>query len=211
MAWIRNSLPVLVAFAAFSTVGHAEVLWRVQNQNPAEAMELYVDQITPFPVQEAPRVVTPQTTRQQPRVSPEILMRRKRAMEAANLLSQVREILNDKKAFTPDVSALSVGAIMQSEQENGEPALMVLLNNQWRNQGEKIDVPIVSVDIMVDLIGRIESVDQNLAAAVQEEVEERMNEFGRMQLQISSIEEDGVIFKNTNGEDVVINFVRSRW
>lgn len=205
MAWIRNSLLATCCLASLPAFA-AELLWRVDNEAKSEIMPLYEDQITPFPVQDAPRIaITPQQN-VSPRISEEMLKRRKRAMEAANLLSRVREILKDDKAFTPNVTSLKVEAVMESE-----TGVMVLLNNEWRKKGEIIEVPVASAQEMLTLISQIGSVDENLSSAVQEEVDERMTSLGRMQLEISELKENAVIFKNQQGKDVVINFVRSHW
>ncbi len=205
MAWIRNSL-VFSCYLVATSASASELLWRVDNPLKAEIMPLYEDQITPFPVQEAPRIAVAPQQQLTPRISEEMLIRRKRAMEAANLLSRVREILKDDKAFTPNVTSLKVEAVMESES-----GVMVLLNNQWRKKGETIEVPIASADEMLTLISQIGSVDENLSAAVQEEVDERMTSLGRMELEISKLEENAVIFTNQQGQEVVINFVRSHW
>lgn len=205
MAWTRNSF-ILSCCLVATSASAAELLWRVDNSLNSEVMPLYEDQITPFPVQEAPRVVSIPQQQLTPRVSEEMLMRRKRAMEAANLLSRVREILKDDQAFTPNVTSLKVEAVMEAD-----AGVMVLLNNEWRKQGETIEVPVASADEMLTLISQISSVDENLSAAVQEEVDERMTSLGRMELEIFELKENAVIFKNQQGKEVVINFVRSHW
>lgn len=195
----------LLLVVAQSAYAQQESLWRVENDAPGDVPPPFSNNLSPFPIKQRP--VVEEAVAAEPAVDPQLAAEEQRkALQAAALLSQIREILRDEKAFSEDVSNVNVQATAR-----GPGGEMVLVNGVWRKLGDTLIVPIVSAKRVVDLLEQLRALDERLAQIVDESVRERLVATGDARISITRIESGRVVFTNPRGQEIVITYERSSW
>lgn len=194
---------LLVATAAQA---QQESLWRVESKIAGEAPPPYANNLSPFPIKQRP-VEETVAVEEELQIDPQMAAEEQRkALQAAGLLSEIREILRDERAFSEDVSNINVQATAR-----GPGGEMVLVNGVWRKLGDTMIVPIVSARRVVELLERLRGLDERLAQIVDDSVRERLEASGDARITISRVEAGRVIFVNLRGQEIVISYERSNW
>ncbi|MBI1363764.1 MAG: hypothetical protein GC134_07240 [Proteobacteria bacterium] len=185
-----------------------ELLWRVTNPLEAEPPPAYAGNLSPFPIKEKPveKIVQEVQEEEEQVATPELTAQQQKAMMAASLLAEIRNILKDDNAFVPDVSGVVVEGVMI-----GPRGGSILVDDEWRKIGDTVTVPVVSADKVVQLVESLEGIDANLASIVSDEVKARIAAAGPSQLKITSVGEDFVELSDDKGNPTVISFVSSGW
>lgn len=209
MAWISSILCLFVGVfmlaPAQAQAQSVEALWRIENVLEPTVPPAYNNNISPFPIKQRPveRVVEPE----QPEIDPQEAARaQSRALRAASLLSQIREILRNDSAFSEDVSGVKVAATSLGFNNN-----RALINGQWVGVGEEVRVPVVAAERVTSLLAQLEGLDSRLADIVRDGVEERLQASREATIEIVRIEPERVIFKNNRDKDIVISFQAQDW
>jgi hypothetical protein len=191
----------------WGSVRAQELFWRVTNTLDAETPPAYADNLSPFPIKEKPveRVIR-EVEEEEIIATPQLTAQQQRAMQAATLLAEIRNILKDDNAFIPDTSGVVVEGVMI-----GPRGGSILVGDEWRRIGDTVTVPVISADRVVQLIELLENTDANLASIVSEEVRSRIASAGPSKLKITAVGEDFVELSDDDGNPTVISFVSSGW
>lgn len=195
-----------VLLAAAPAQAQQESLWRVESKIAGDVPPPFANNLSPFPIKQRP-VEETVAAAEEPQIDPQLAAEEQRkALQAAALLSEIREILRDEKAFSEDVSNVNVQATAR-----GPGGEMVLVNGVWRKLGDSLIVPIVSAKRVVELLERLRGLDERLAQIVDESVRERLKASGDARISITRVESGRVVFTNLRGQEIVISYERSSW
>lgn len=188
------------AFAA----GKQMLEWRVENYSAKlEKAPSYANSNTPFPYNTKPVIIKKKKVFEAPK---ELTDSQRRALDAADVLNQVRSILNDKDIFNADTTNIKIDAVMQA---NGISS--ALIKNHWYETGEIMDVPIVAKENLVSLVDRLRDLDESLATVIEAQVNEKIEMVHNLSLRIDSINEEDVRLVDEQGNMHVINFRSSAY
>ena len=191
----------LLAVSATAATRKGIIDWRVESDlKKLERIPSYAGEKSPFPYRKEPvkrvKVVKKETSK-------ELTESQQRALRAADILSDIRNILNDSDIFNADVSEISVNGIIKSKGKR-----TALIKNRWYKAGDVIDVPIVAKENLQELVETLRSLDESLAEVVESQVDEKIEAVHNLSLSISEINADAVHLLDDDGLVHVINFKR---
>tara|TARA_R110000868_G_scaffold218576_1_gene469021 strand:+ start:166728 stop:167354 length:627 start_codon:yes stop_codon:yes gene_type:complete len=194
---------VLFSVNAYAAARSGIVEWRVESSFPKlEKAPAYAHGSTPFPVRAEPPKPVKVVKVEVPK---ELSESQKRALQAADILSEIRQILNDKDIFNADTSEIIVEAIIQADGNRS-----ALIKNRWYENGGVIDVPIVAKEHLLSLVDVLSELDESLAEIVEAQVNEKIELVHNLSLTVQKINENSVEFVDAEGKTHVIKFkVRS--
>ncbi len=182
-----------------------ELLWRVENPDPSEAVPPFDNNISPFPIIVAPPSAQGETNIVVP--DPEILAAQSRAVQAAGILAEIREVLKaSETSFRPDTTSVIAEAVSE-----GQQGRLVLIDNHWLGKGDTINVPIIAAQRIIDLLNELDNVDPSLADVVYDEIHDRMTTRGNVPLKIVSIDDNYVELTDEFGNRHTVAFIPSGW
>lgn len=200
----QNKFICLLSFLMFANVSFAagknDVLeWRVESTlKKLEKAPAYANDATPFPFKEKPVVVAKLKKFEVP---VELTASQKRSLEAADVLSKIRVILNDQDIFNADTSNIVIDAIIQSDGVRS-----ALIKNRWYEENAVMDVPIVAKENLVSLVDLLSTLDESLAEVVEGQVNEKIEMVHNLSLRIQEINDGNVKFIDEQGAQHVIKF-----
>lgn len=210
MAWKNKMLPLVAAalgliLGLWLTVAQAqEAYWRVTNGATGKPAPLYAGSASPFPIRKKPvkqEELSDISAIERTRNDAETTRRQQRAVMAASLLSEIRQILRDDKAFQEDTTGLQVGGI-----SIGDGVKLALIKGDWMTIGDKITVPIRAAEKVLSLVDQLAMVDDHLAEIVRGEVQSRLSGTGPAKLKITEIKSNGVVLVSQHKHRTVISF-----
>lgn len=205
MVSLKSKFIFAIALALLPVLAMAsnEVLeWKVENsRKELERPPAYATgERTPFPVKERPVVVQPKFTPQDEALTESQL----KAMEAADLLNEIRSVLARDDIFSVDVTNLVVDGVLF-----GEDGPSVLVDNVWYKEGSVIDVPAMAKESLLALLAELEVLDPSVADVVEGQVEGKVASVKSLTIKIVSVEEDKVTLMDDENQTHVISFIAS--
>ncbi len=194
---------ILSASGLYSYAQQAEPYWRVNAEKTDVAIPEYSGEASPFPYVEPPRVVEVVEVYKEPEIlyDPELIARESRNKKAAEILSEIRDILLSEAAFNPDLRNISVGGIIKGENVNS-----ALIENEWIRSGDELRVPVQAVDHLLSLVGYLRSISPDLSESVQKKIDTKLAEIGNFKLRLDRVENKSVVFKDNRDKTYVILF-----
>ncbi|MFT7144187.1 MAG: hypothetical protein ACI9TY_000409 [Alphaproteobacteria bacterium] len=193
-------LGLLMFVNASFAAGNNDVLeWRVESTlKKLEKAPAYANDATPFHFVEKPVVVEKAKKFEIPT---ELTESQKRSLEAADVLSKIRVILNDQDIFNADTSNIVIDAVIQSDGRRS-----ALIKNRWYEENAVMDVPIIAKENLVSLVELLANLDESLAEVVESQVNEKIEMVHNLSLKIQEINDDNVKFIDDQGTQHVIKF-----
>ena len=205
---------LLVATTSTFAQVRREALWRVENSLPSQPAPLFEGQASPFPIKQPPPPPEPEvleapevvTAPPEPQLTPQQRAQQRRAEQAASMMSRIRDMLNNEDGFAADFSGVVVEAIV-----SGASGKMALINGKWRFEGDFIQTPVQTKSNMMNLLGKLNQADENLAGIVEEEISKKRAALSPLQILIKDIQEDAVTLRVPDGGVNVISFRSEGW
>ena len=194
----------LVFMASVASVAQADesLLWRIQNTLDAEIVPSFEKKETFFSIQVRPvvkkEVEFEVDLEAEQRAQEEA---NRRALLASDVLAQIRSLLESENAFNPDITTSKVDAVI-----SGEDKKMVLIMNEWLTVGDDLDVPVRAKDQLNALVQNLANLDPDLAAAIENEVQEKLQQSRELKLVIQEIGDGYINLTDDRGVLHVINF-----
>lgn len=206
---LKFALSAVVASFAFPVFA-AEPLWRVKNDDEGEIVPPYAGNLSPFPIKQVPinekKRIAKKKVKPKPMLSPEQRSAQRRAQRSAELLASIRKAIQNKEAFSPDVSLVIVEAMLK-----GPSGYKILVNNQWYSVGEVIDVPVITAEAIENLVSDLSVIDNNLSQMIEEDFLDKIGDSEPFRLKIKSVDKDQVLLVSADKEQFTIPFVSSGW
>lgn len=173
------SVPILTAlFIIMST--HAEPAWRAINTGEGAALPDYKNEPNPFPIR------TPPVAEVQ--VDTEAL---KKEQTRTELIHTLRELLRSDKVYNINLERLQIRGLM-----SGQEGMRALIGEQWRQEGDKILVPIEGTSHILNTLAQLATFDSETAQKLSVEVKKRMPEGEDIHIQIVKITPSVVYVKD---------------
>ena len=202
MVWTRASF-IAAAFVLLAGTAHAqEALWRGTNADGTDVVPPYAGNLSPFPMAKANNELLPPPVFSEPTLTETD----RQAIEAAGILTEIRKLLKEDIAFTPDFSLVAVRAVTI-----GPKGATVLIGNDWQKQGALLFVPMMQNNGVLDMLSRLQALDPNLAGVVREEVNTRVVSKGPAAMRLSTITKESVEVTDSEGKKHRLPFVSSGW
>ncbi|MDE0724611.1 MAG: hypothetical protein OSB62_07940 [Alphaproteobacteria bacterium] len=193
---------ILSASGLYSYAQQAEPYWRVNAEKTDVAIPEYSGEASPFPYIEPPKVEVVEIFKEpEPVYDPDLIARESRNKKAAEVLSEIRDILLSEAAFNPDLRNVNVNGIIKGEDVNS-----ALIENEWIRSGEELKVPVQAVDHLLSLVGYLRSISPDLSESVQKKIDTKLAEIGNFKLRLDRVENKSVVFKDNRDKTYVILF-----
>jgi hypothetical protein len=197
----------LISATAFSAVAQSsDLLWRVENLTPVEQVPDYNAYESPLPQQQQnPADLLPPPDFEVALSAAE-LAERERSRRTARLLEEIRKLMGSDNVFAPDLSGLSVNGIVQARGE-----FSALMQGQWVKVDDIISVPVKGVIKAYEMLGELETLDEDLAEIVGEELEDKIETASQLDLTVKEINVGTIELVGPNGEHQVLSVIPSGW
>ncbi|MAF31701.1 MAG: hypothetical protein CMF60_05800 [Magnetococcales bacterium] len=201
----RSSLFLFVLSVLFASQAWAKkdefYDWSVESElKKLEVMPAYAGEETPFPVQEKPKEVVRKRVVKVDKPK-ELTPEQMRALQAADVLNEIRSVLKREEIFNADTSNLAVDAVMKVDGVKS-----ALIKNRWYSEGETLDVPVAAKENLLSLVSNLKELDQSLAEVVEGQVNEKIRLVKNLSLRVEEIKDDAVLFIDEQKEQHVIKF-----
>lgn len=203
MVWTKVSLTTALLGVVLSSAAYGqEPLWRGSNPDVTDLVPAYAGNLSPFPMRKAADELLPPPVL----TEPSLTEADHKAIEAASVLTEIRKLLKEDVAFTPDFSLIQVRAITI-----GPKGATALISNQWQRQGAILFVPMMQNNGIIGMLSRLQTLDPNLAGVVREEVNGRVLKQGPAAMRIAQITRQAVEVTDPEGKKHKLPFVASGW
>jgi hypothetical protein len=172
--------------------------WRVETGlKKLERIPAYAGERTPFTVKEKPKAIKKRVVKiERPK---ELNAEQVQALRAADVLNEIRTVLNNEEIFNADTSTLKVSAVMSIDGVKS-----ALIKNRWYEEGSKLDVPVAAKENLLSLVDALKKLDRSLAEVVENQVQEKIQIIKNLSLQLDRIDDNQVHFSDEQGKKHVI-------
>ena len=199
----KNSLFLGCLMLFVSPFADASVIfWRVSSDvTQTVAVPDYQKQKNPFPIRIRP-VQIKQERRSAPVETKKTLTEnQRRSMLASEVLTDIRELLEEEDIFNPDISGAVVSALVKGTNGN-----IALIRNTWMGEGDAMEVPVMAKERLFELLDLLKTLDRSLHLIVEKEVDERLASAGDLSLKILRIHDTHVELEDGQGGVHVMHF-----
>lgn len=199
-------LALTVAFDAAAQM-HGDLLWRVENFAPAEQVPPFDEGFeSPLPQQQQnPADLLPPPDFEIALSAAE-LAERERSRRTAQLLEEIRKLMSSSNVFAPDLSGLAVNGVVKAQGE-----FSALVEGRWVRIGDVISVPVKGVIKAYEMLDELETLDEDLAEIVGEELEGKIKTASQLELTVDKIDVGTIELVGPNGEQQVLSVIPSGW
>lgn len=200
MVWTRASLTLALLLATAAQA--QEPMWRGANTDPSDVVPAYAGNLSPFPTYKSSDELLPPPVFTEPTLTDAD----RQAIEAAGILTEIRKLLKEDIAFSPDFNLVSVRAITI-----GPKGATALIGSNWQKTGTLLFVPMMQNTDILGMLSRLQALDPNLAGVVRDEVNARVVSQGPAAMRITDITRNTVEVTDPEGKKHKLPFVTSGW
>lgn len=214
MVWTRVKNILFIALFTFVGIGLAnaqESLWKTFNPFPDREVPAYSGGLSPFPQKqesvdelEFEQTSAPLEDIEIIETDASLSEQEKRLMLTTSILAELKSFLSEESIFIPNLERVVVEAIAK-----GNGKRKALIQRRWRSVGDSIKVPVDEARGALELLDRLRDVDDQIANTVESAVMARTQGKGEETIKIEEILNDRVIFKGTDGQEYVVNFIKA--
>lgn len=214
MVWIKAKKVITVFMFALLSASFAsaqESLWKTFNQFPDREVPSYGGGLSPFPQrqEQVDEVVFEQTPApisdiDEIEADESLSQEEKNLMLTTSILAEIKAFLTEESVFVPNLEKVIIEATAKA---NGKPK--ALIKGQWRGIGDTLKVSVDEARDALSLLDRLRDVDEQIAETVEAAVMERTSGKGEEIITVKKIAADKVLFEGSDGQEYIVNFIKS--